>query len=484
VASEAELLQASLAGSKEAFGTIVEQYQSLICAITYSGTGDFAKSEELAQETFLRAWKELRQLKDFGRFRAWVCTIARNLARKSIRGGRRDIIGDAQALERVGPVESAEPGPSDAAINKEHEAIVWSALQEIQEQYREPMTFFYREQQSVREVAAALGLSEEVTRQRLSRGRRMLKENVAALVEETLGRTRPGKVFTVVVIAALPALTPQAASAAIAGVAAKGSVAAKSAGMLSLVAGALGPLLGLLGSIIGIRASIAATKSRREREFMKKRVWQVILYCCGGLAVGLLLWWTWFRSLLVWPICIVFGVFFAGVFVLTFITERQRKAIQIEEGTYVKPERKMLERTDGQIYGSFGGAIFGSLFWLYLTTVQAKDWAAWWIVLSSGVLLFLLATKLCLRAKQHYERVAMGTFAVIGVLHLLVVNLRWEKWMAYFIESGHNLKYTRVSLWQVNLVITAVTSALLLVFLFGELKQRKLRRKQQQAEAE
>ena len=83
VVSEAELLQASLAGSKEAFGTIVEQYQSLICAITYSGTGDFAKSEELAQETFLRAWKELRQLKDLGRFRAWLCTIARNLARKS-----------------------------------------------------------------------------------------------------------------------------------------------------------------------------------------------------------------------------------------------------------------------------------------------------------------------------------------------------------------------------------------------------------------
>lgn len=481
---EAELLQASLAGSKDAFGRIVKQYQSLICAITYSGTGDFAKSEELAQETFLRAWKELRQLRDLGRFRAWLCTIARNLASKSIRQGRRDVIGDAQPLEGVGSVKSVEPGPSDAAISKEQQAIVWGALEEIPQQYREPMVLFYREQQSVKGVAAGLGLTEEVTRQRLSRGRQMLKENVAGLVEETIGRTRPRKVFTVAVIAALPALTPQAASAAIAGVAAKGSVAAKSAGMLSLIAGALGPLLGLLGSIIGIRASIAATKSRREREFMKKRVWQVILYCCGGLAVGLLLWRriAWFGSM-VWPICIVFGVFFAGFFVLTFITERQRKAIQIEEGTYVKPERKMLERSKGQIYGSFAGAIFGSLFWLHITAVRARDWTVWWLVLLAGVLVFLLATKLCLRAKRHYERIAMGTFAAIGLLHVLVVNLRWEKWMAYFIESGRNLKYTRVSLWHVNLVIAAATAALVLVFLLGELRQRKMRRREEQTKA-
>jgi RNA polymerase sigma factor (sigma-70 family) len=481
VASEAELLQASLAGSKEAFGTIVEQYQSLICAITYSGTGDFAKSEELAQETFFRAWKELRQLKDLGRFRAWLCTIARNLARKSIKRGRRDIIGDAQPLEGVGPVESAGPGPSDAAISKEHEAIVWSALEEIPEQFREPMTFFYREQQSVREVAAALELSEEATRQRLSRGRRMLKENVAALVEETIGRTRPGKVFTVAVIAALPALTPQAASAAIAGVAAKGSVAAKSAGMLSLVAGVLGPLLGLLGSIIGIRASIANTKSVRERKFMVKMAWIAISYCFVSLAIILVMGLRpmWIRFWLVWLV-----VYLAGIFVLVFISERRRKAIQIEDGTYVEPEQKMLERTKGQIYGSFGGAIFGSLFWLQVTTARARDWAAWWIVLSSGVLLFLLATKLCLRAKQHFERIGMVTFAAVGLLYLLVVNLRWEKWMAYFIKSGRNLRYTRISLWQVNLVIAAVTAGLVLVFLFGELKQRKLRRKQQQAKAD
>ncbi len=58
--SEGELLQASLAGNKDAFGAVVKRYESLVCAITYSATGDIGKSQELAQETFLRAWKARR----------------------------------------------------------------------------------------------------------------------------------------------------------------------------------------------------------------------------------------------------------------------------------------------------------------------------------------------------------------------------------------------------------------------------------------
>ena len=49
MASEIELIQASLRGSSDAFGNIVKKYQSLICAITYSAITDLEKSEELAQ---------------------------------------------------------------------------------------------------------------------------------------------------------------------------------------------------------------------------------------------------------------------------------------------------------------------------------------------------------------------------------------------------------------------------------------------------
>ena len=58
--NETELLQASIRGNPQAFGAIVSRYQSLVCAITFSATGDLEKSEELAQQGHLR---QLLQLK-------------------------------------------------------------------------------------------------------------------------------------------------------------------------------------------------------------------------------------------------------------------------------------------------------------------------------------------------------------------------------------------------------------------------------------
>ena len=62
--TEAQLLQASHAGGKDAYGAIVERYKTLVCAITYSGTGDFTKSRDLARETFVKAFKSLGQLRN------------------------------------------------------------------------------------------------------------------------------------------------------------------------------------------------------------------------------------------------------------------------------------------------------------------------------------------------------------------------------------------------------------------------------------
>ena len=51
--SDAELVARSLAGDHEAFGAVVERYQSLVCSLAYSATGSLGRSEEIAQETFL-----------------------------------------------------------------------------------------------------------------------------------------------------------------------------------------------------------------------------------------------------------------------------------------------------------------------------------------------------------------------------------------------------------------------------------------------
>ena len=248
---DGELLQASVQGSPKAFGVLVGRYQSLVCAITYSATGSVERSEELAQEVFLRAWRSLSQLQDLSKFRAWLCSIARSTVQNWFRDRQRDVVGRAVPLDAVADKPSEESGPEETAMIREQRAVVSQALGEIPESLREPLILFYREQKSIREVAEQFSLTENTARQRISRGRRLLRKQVAHMVESTLARSRPGKAFTAAVIACLagPAVKSSAA-VAVAGAAHAASVAGKSAGVASL-------LLGVTAKVAAVAAGLA-----------------------------------------------------------------------------------------------------------------------------------------------------------------------------------------------------------------------------------
>src|SRR5476651_1250857 len=196
-ASDADLVSLSLGGNRDAFGLIVDRYKSLVCSIAYSATGCISRSEDLAQETFFAAWKQLQHLREPGRLRAWLCGIARNLVHNAIRRDVRNPTFGAEPIDEIEEPASAEPAPTQHAISREEESILWRSLERIPDSYREPMVLFYREHQSVERVADAMELSEDVVRQRLSRGRKLLHEEVLAFVEGALERSSPGKTFTI-----------------------------------------------------------------------------------------------------------------------------------------------------------------------------------------------------------------------------------------------------------------------------------------------
>src|SRR5436190_6945627 len=133
VPSDADLVASSLVGSSEAFGQIVSRYQSLICSLAYSATGSLGESEDLAQETFITAWKHLRQLRERHKLRAWLCGIARNRINNLLRREGREPARAAEPLETIPESASTEPLPHDQTINKEEEAILWRSLERIPE---------------------------------------------------------------------------------------------------------------------------------------------------------------------------------------------------------------------------------------------------------------------------------------------------------------------------------------------------------------
>jgi RNA polymerase sigma factor (sigma-70 family) len=281
--SDADLVQSSLTGNSGAFSEIVVRYQTLVCSLAYNATGSLSRSEDLAQEIFLTAWKELRQLREPAKFRSWLCGIARRLTANTRRREGREPVCAAEELEDAHHV--AGPGPAEQTISREEEAILWRSLEQIPETYREPLILYYREGESLDYVAAALDLTEETARQRLSRGRKMLQEQVAQFVEGALRQSTPGRAFTLGVIAALPLMTTSASAAAIGTAAAKSGTATTGAGLLAMLGVLLGPIIGCLGAWFGVKASLESAESDRERQLIRRQTRQMMALVITFLVV-------------------------------------------------------------------------------------------------------------------------------------------------------------------------------------------------------
>jgi RNA polymerase sigma factor (sigma-70 family) len=262
--TDSDLVANSLNGSCDAFRRIVERYQTLICSLAYSATGSVSRSEDMAQETFLVAWQQLRALREPAKLRAWLCGIARNRIHKCYEREGHEPACNATTLADVHDSPAVEALPSEQAISREEEAILWRSLARIPELYREPLILYYREHQSVEHVAAALDLTGDAVKQRLARGRKLLQDEVQTFVEGALRRTAPGPAFSGAVLAVLPLAAGPVATAGV-GVGAKGTAAAKS----GFLAGWLWPLAPLLGIAAGAGAQClmihSTTTNRRER---------------------------------------------------------------------------------------------------------------------------------------------------------------------------------------------------------------------------
>ncbi len=429
--NDAELVSRSLAGDRKAFGQIVSRYQSLICALAYSATGSRSHSEDLAQETFLAAWRKLRDLREPGSLRPWLCGIARNTIHGDLRRLGRQPAHEAGPLDDAAELPSVDAAPAAQAISNEEMAILWREVGRLPDTYREPLILFYREHRSVESVAAALELSPDAVMQRLSRGRRQLQERMLEFVETTLERTNPDARFTLQVQAALPLLVG-GGSAIAGGTTASGGATAKG-GLLAWVA----PFVGLLAAIGMSIDAVAQAKSAPERRFMVR--WTVALWLSVvGFMVTLAVvanasarlaqrtdWTATAPRVAVW-----FGYALIAVTLIVLLYHRQTacRRASAAAGAPEPPPPTPLPRRVALTFG-FLTALFWTPIFLAWRTGDHLVAAA----IAAGVFL-LGAVPLVLGRKtpdtERTMQAGWGYVAVCGVIFVLTLNLRLDVWLA------------------------------------------------------
>jgi RNA polymerase sigma factor (sigma-70 family) len=179
---DAELVARSRRRDCDAFGALVERHHPLVFGVALARTQDVALAEDVAQEAFVAAWRDLERLRDGDRVGTWVAGIARNLAASAARTrARRRASGVPEAA-------GTAPSPEDAALAREERELLDRALADLPTAHRDAIVQHYLEGQPVARIAAAAGVSEDVIKQRLSRGRRGLRLGVASRVDAALVR--------------------------------------------------------------------------------------------------------------------------------------------------------------------------------------------------------------------------------------------------------------------------------------------------------
>src|SRR5690242_13249152 len=173
------LVRRTLAGDQQAFTSLVEKYKDSVFNVAYRMLGNPTEAEDVAQETFVRAYTQLRTYKDTHRFSTWLLSIASHLSIDQLR--RRRFL--ALPLENVPFLEwiaDLGAGPEQAAVQGETSDEMQRLLQQLPPKYRAVLILRYWHDLSYEEIASALQLTPALVKARLHRARELVARRMRA----------------------------------------------------------------------------------------------------------------------------------------------------------------------------------------------------------------------------------------------------------------------------------------------------------------
>jgi len=176
--SSEDLIRRARNGEDEAFRLIFERYVRPIISFIYDMVGRRELAEDLAQETFVRAYKNLKSLRDETKLSTWLFGIAKNVARESLRARIRDDrkvdLDEGPALE----LSDGMPLPEGQLLNKELNGVIQVALGSLDEDKRLVFTLKVLHQQSYQEISRITGSSIPKLKTDLHRARAEMRRRI------------------------------------------------------------------------------------------------------------------------------------------------------------------------------------------------------------------------------------------------------------------------------------------------------------------
>ncbi len=195
--SDAQLVARTLAGDDRAFELLVLKYQRRIQRLIARMVRDVDLVEDIAQESFIRAYRALHQFRGDAQFYTWLYRIAVNTAKKTLLDLKHDPLLTEAALRPAGDDdETFQPGnepiaeetPESLLAAREIAAAVQAALEALPEDLRQAVTLREIEGLSYEDIAAVMACPIGTVRSRIFRAREAISARVRPLLDRQTGK--------------------------------------------------------------------------------------------------------------------------------------------------------------------------------------------------------------------------------------------------------------------------------------------------------
>lgn len=170
-----DLAAQAIQGDASAFEALVRKYNRLVWAAIYGEIHDPGWTEDLVQETFLRAWKAIGQLESPAAFRPWLLSIARRLAFRHRELARNTLTLAAEPVSTAG-LHLAEEDETPRRVH--------AAIQKLPERERMPVILRFLNGMDYRQIGESLQLSNGALRGLLNRGLARLRRDLSSVAKE------------------------------------------------------------------------------------------------------------------------------------------------------------------------------------------------------------------------------------------------------------------------------------------------------------
>ena len=164
-----------LEGDTEAFGILVDRYGNMVFQVVFRISGNREEAEDLSQEVFIRAFRQLGQFRGDAAFSSWLYRIAWNLSMDRLDKRKKEAWIELDKLTDTHTLNTAISEPYQAMDMAERKRSLTLEIEKLDAPDRLLIELYYRDEKTVKEIAWILGIGESNVKIRLHRIRKKLK---------------------------------------------------------------------------------------------------------------------------------------------------------------------------------------------------------------------------------------------------------------------------------------------------------------------